>query len=59
MEILNNLNSLKKNVLREGLTRNFMPLKFKETLAEKMRKKFYFNKTVTVHMSCLFKIIFC
>ena len=59
MEILNNLNSLKKNVLREGLTRNFMPLKFKEKLAEKMRKKFYVKKTVTVHMSCLFKIIFC
>jgi hypothetical protein len=40
-------------MLREGLILNFIPMKFKELLAEKRREELSRNKIVTIYMSYL------
>jgi hypothetical protein len=47
--ILYNLNSV-GNVFKEGLTQNFVPMKFIELLAETV-EGLLFNKIVAIHIS--------
>jgi hypothetical protein len=48
MQILHKLNAV-KNVLKERLNLNFIPMKFKELLTEK--QGLLFNKTVNIYIS--------
>lgn len=43
MGVLYNMNSV-RNVFKEGLTQNFVPMKFKELLAEAVQRDFYLLK---------------
>jgi hypothetical protein len=50
-EILNNFN-LVKNMLKERLPPNFIPMKYKELLAEKSRERLLVNKIVPIKVFC-------
>jgi hypothetical protein len=50
VKILNNLNSV-KHMLKECLPLKFMPMEFKELLAQKCWEEILFSKIVTIYMS--------